>query len=409
MKKRTVIVIAAIIIIIFVAFVPRFLFLQSPESSNVYIIENDIRNSEYVEETRNEFGVIKAFPKLQFKNPIFLTHANDESNLIFVASQTGIVEYFSNDEDVSSSEIFLNVQEKVFFGGEMGLLGFVFDPDYRNNGYFYISYTDLSHNSVISRFSSDPTTREVDHKSELKILEVMQPYSNHNGGHIMFGSDGYLYIGLGDGGAAGDPENNGQNGKTLLGSILRIDVSKISHDKKYSIPSDNPFIESQNVRDEIWAYGLRNPWRFSLDIKTDMIIAGDVGQNNYEEIDFIEKGKNYGWNKMEGNNCYPSSIVNCEDYSFQLPVLEYSHNLGCSITGGYVYRGQQLKDLQGLYVFTDFCNGEIWAVDIYSDDPSFYTITKGIQQISSFGLDENNELFMLSFDGYVYKIIQNNK
>ena len=408
MKRRIGLVIGVIILIIIVSFVPRFLFLQAPDST-VYVLENNIGQSDQVEQTKNKFEIVRAFPKLQFNNPIFLTHPNDNSNLIFVASQTGIVEYFFNDMDVSSSEIFLNMQENVFFGGEMGLLGFVFDPYYKDNGYFYISYTDLFRNSVISRFSSDPITREVNYESELKILEIVQPYVNHNGGHIMFGSDGYLYIGLGDGGAAGDPENNGQNGKTLLGSILRIDVSAISYDKKYSVPSDNPFIENQDIRNEIWAYGLRNPWRFSLDMETNMIIAGDVGQNNYEEIDFIKKGKNYGWNKMEGNNCYPDSIVNCESENFQLPVLEYSHNFGCSITGGYVYRGQQLKSLQGLYIFTDFCNGKIWAVDIYSVDPSFYSISNGIQQISSFGLDQNNELFMLSFDGYVYKIIQNSK
>ncbi len=219
-------------------------------------------------------------------------------------------------------------------GNEMGLLGLAFHPNFTNNGYFFVDYTASSPSrTVISRFKILNDT--VDTSDELIILEVAQPYSNHNGGQIRFGPDGYLYIALGDGGAGGDPQNNGQDRSTLLGSILRINIDKTTSSTNYDIPTDNPFVNNTSgYKEEIFAYGLRNPWRFSFDNST--LWAGDVGQNSIEEIDIVESGKNYGWNVMEGSNCYNTNT--CNDTDLVYPVYEYSHSFGFSITGGFVYR-----------------------------------------------------------------------
>ena len=305
-----------------------------------------------------------AFPEIEVSNLIYLTTPNDESGRIFVATREGIIFYI--EKDSNNISLFIDIREKIDqeLTGERGLLGFTFDQNYIDNGYFYIYYIDFDGNSVISRFKDTKNIESI-FNTELKILQVDQPYSNHNGGSILIGPDGYLYIALGDGGSGGDPFLNGQNGNTLLGSILRIDVSRTSEDNRYQIPNDNPFIDNDNFKDEVWAYGLRNPWRMSFDMKTGKLFVGDVGQDNFEEINIIEKGGNYGWNIMEGNSCFNNEICNKENLI--MPIIEYSHSEGCSVTGGYVYHGR-IESLKNKYIFSDFCSGNIWTIDLSNNE-----------------------------------------
>ena len=339
-----------------------------------------------------------AFPEIEVSNLIYLTTPNDESGRIFVATRDGIIFYI--EKDSNNISLFIDIREKIDqeLTGERGLLGFTFDQNYIDNGYFYIYYIDFDGNSVISRFK-DTKNIESTFNTELKILQVDQPYSNHNGGSILIGPDGYLYIALGDGGSGGDPFLNGQNGNTLLGSILRIDVSRTSEDNRYQIPNDNPFIDNDNFKDEVWAYGLRNPWRMSFDMKTGKLFVGDVGQDNFEEINIIEKGGNYGWNIMEGNSCFNNEICNKENLI--MPIIEYSHSEGCSVTGGYVYHGR-IESLKNKYIFSDFCSGNIWTIDLSNNEYEKERLLKGPFQISSLGQDENGEVYILSFDGRIY-------
>lgn len=359
------------------------------------------------QEPLKKMDVEVAFPNLSFSRMVYLTHAGDGTNRLFVPLQRGVIMVFPNEEDVASASIFLDISEKVnSVGNEEGLLGLAFDPDFRSNGYFYVYYTaNPPRRSVLSRFSTsadDPN--KADKGSELVLLEVAQPYSNHNGGQITFGPDGYLYIGLGDGGAGGDPHGYGQSRSTLLGKILRIDVRASSESEKYEIPKDNPFVSMPNVRGEIWAYGLRNPWRFSFDRATGLLWVADVGQNDYEEVDIIEKGGNYGWNIMEGSHCYPPSRTNCNKEGLKMPIAEYDHNEGCSITGGYVYRGSKLKMLYGAYIYGDYCSGKIWALRYDGSKVTEHLeIIDSNLTISSFGEDEEGELYILSFDGRIYR------
>ena len=339
-----------------------------------------------------------AFPEIEVSNLIYLTTPNDESGRIFVATREGIIFYI--EKDSNSISLFIDIREKIDqeLTGERGLLGFTFDQNYIDNGYFYIYYIDFDGNSVISRFKDTKNIESI-FNTELKILQVDQPYSNHNGGSILIGPDGYLYIALGDGGSGGDPFLNGQNGNTLLGSILRIDVSRTSEDNRYQIPNDNPFIDNDNFKDEVWAYGLRNPWRMSFDMKTGKLFVGDVGQDNFEEINIIEKGGNYGWNIMEGNSCFNNEICNKENLI--MPIIEYSHSEGCSVTGGYVYHGR-IESLKNKYIFSDFCSGNIWTIDLSNNEYEKERLLKGPFQISSLGQDENGEVYILSFDGRIY-------
>ena len=339
-----------------------------------------------------------AFPEIEVSNLIYLTTPNDESGRIFVATRNGIIFYI--EKDSNNISLFIDIREKIDqeLTGERGLLGFTFDQNYIDNGYFYIYYIDFDGNSVISRFKDTKNIESI-FNTELKILQVDQPYSNHNGGSILIGPDGYLYIALGDGGSGGDPFLNGQNGNTLLGSILRIDVSRTSEDNRYQIPNDNPFIDNDNFKDEVWAYGLRNPWRMSFDMKTGKLFVGDVGQDNFEEINIIEKGGNYGWNIMEGNSCFNNEICNKENLI--MPIIEYSHSEGCSVTGGYVYHGR-IESLKNKYIFSDFCSGNIWTIDLSNNEYEKERLLKGPFQISSLGQDENGEVYILSFDGRIY-------
>jgi glucose/arabinose dehydrogenase len=292
---------------------------------------------------------------------------------------------------------------------EEGLLGLAFHPNFSENGYFYVNYTDYGpKRNVIARYTvSDSNSNQADYSSSLIILEVNQPYTNHNGGQMGFGpDDGYLYISFGDGGSAGDPQGNGQNLQTLLGTIVRIDVDNITNGQNYSIPADNPFLVPLAARDEIYAYGLRNMWRFSWDSVTGLLWGADVGQYNWEEIDIIYPGLNYGWNTMEGNHCYPEGS-NCNTDGFELPIYEYPLYVDgvCSVTGGFVYRGSNMPSLNGKYLYGDWCTGDIWALN-YSEggnSENESVIQSGIN-ITSFGLDQNNEILICG-NGNIYQLI----
>lgn len=354
-----------------------------------------------------------AFPNLSFTRPVDFQHANDNSNRIFVVEQQGMIKVFENNQNISNSTVFLDIRNRVDdTGNEEGLLGLAFHPDYANNGYFYVNYTAANPNrTVISRFQvSQLDSNIAEPDSETVLLEFAQPYSNHNGGQIAFGpNDGFLYIATGDGGSFGDPECNAQNRQTLLGAILRIDVDNTSSHGNYSIPIDNPYYNNTiNYREEIYAYGLRNPWRFSFDPVTGWLWAGDVGQGQWEEIDLIVNGGNYGWSTFEGFHCYnspwPCDTLPCDTTGLRMPVWEYSHSLGLSITGGYVYRGNSITGLAGKYIYGDYLSGRIWSIEYSSlGNPINEELFDTSLEISSFGTDQDGELYICAFDGRIYR------
>ncbi|MFZ0391112.1 MAG: PQQ-dependent sugar dehydrogenase [Calditrichia bacterium] len=349
-----------------------------------------------------------AFPELRFTRPVDLQHAPGNNRRLYVMEQAGIIYSFENKHDVSRKIQFLDVRDLVDdSGNEEGLLGLAFHPDFESNGYFFIDYTAGSPDrTVIARYHVNPEKPlKADANSAKIILEIPQPYSNHNGGQISFGPDGYLYIAMGDGGAGGDPHNNGQDPSTLLAAILRIDVNA-ENGKAYAIPPDNPFVgNKKGYREEVYAYGLRNPWRFSFDAETGELWAGDVGQNKYEEVDYIIKGGNYGWNIREG--FHPYQPEGRRD-KVELPVTEYSHQAGQSITGGFVYRGSRLPELQGYYIYTDYVSGRIWAFPAdQKEKPEVTLLLDSSKNISSFGVDAENEMYLCAFDGFIYRFKQN--
>lgn len=354
------------------------------------------------------YQVKQVFQKLTFNRPVDLQHANDNSGRLFVVEQEGIISVFKNETAVSSKKVFLDIRSKVEdSGNEEGLLGLAFHPQYKTNGYFFVNYTASNPDrTVISRFKVSADADVADPASEKIILTFSQPYSNHNGGQVSFGPDGFLYIAVGDGGSGGDPQGNGQKKSTLLGKILRIDVDKQSAGNTYAIPASNPFARNAlGYREEIYAYGLRNPWRLSFDPVTKKLWTGDVGQNSYEEIDIIEKGGNYGWNIMEGKHCYEPK-KNCNPQNLKLPVWEYPRKDGVSITGGFVYRGASLPKLNGQYVYADYGSGNIWALNpVDLSNPVNTLLVKSDLNISSFGVDPENELYLCAFDGKIYKLI----
>ena len=347
-----------------------------------------------------------AFPGIEFDRMVFLTYAERESGRLFVVLQPGRIVVFENDPAVESAQTFLDIRERVNdAGNEEGLLGLAFDPAFAENGYFYVYYTaSRPRRSVVSRFSvSAGDANRADAGSELVFLEVEQPYRNHNGGHVAFGPDGMLYVGLGDGGSSGDPRGNGQDTSTLLGSILRIDVSALDQLGGYAAPPDNPFAGGDGAaRGEIWAYGLRNPWRFSFDRETGDLWAADVGQNLYEEVNVVRRGLNYGWNVMEGSHCFRRE--GCDSRGLEMPVAEYGREGGCSVTGGYVYRGRRMPSLYGAYLYGDFCSGKIWALrhDGAAVTEQMLIADTGLS-ISSFGEDPSGEVYVLTFEGAVYR------
>lgn len=349
--------------------------------------------------------LIEAFPNLTFTRPVLLTHSNDGTDRIFVIEQRGVIKVFSNDSNVSSSTNFMNIEGRVDdTGNEMGLLGLAFHPDYSNNRYFYVNYTNSDggiRKTRVSRFTTMAgNPNQADTSSEFIIMEITQPYSNHNGGMIFFGLDGFLYIGMGDGGSGGDPQNYAQNLQSLLGKILRIDIDTTVGSMNYGIPSTNPFYGNPGAgKEEIYAIGMRNPWRFSQDPINGEIWCGDVGQNAWEEIDLIENGKNYGWRCYEGNHPFNTSgCLPISNYTF--PVKEYANAGGdCSITGGYIYRGTRRPDLVGRYIYADYCSGKIWKFlyqnGTISEDQLLLTAP---WNISSFGVDQHNELYIVRMD-----------
>ncbi len=342
-----------------------------------------------------------------FEIPVDITHAGDDR--LFIVEKTGAIKILNADGSVNPTP-FLDIDAIVNSGAnERGLLGLAFHPDYATNGYFFVYYTNSGGSTVVSRFSVTADANIADPNSEKLIFTTSQPFSNHNGGCIKFSpADGYLYIGIGDGGSGGDPQDNGQDGLSFLGKILRLDVNTTG---TYNIPPDNPFVDEPMIRDEIWSYGWRNPWRFSFDKNTDDMWVGDVGQNEWEEVDFElagDGGRNYGWRCYEGNVQY--NFNGCDengDYTF--PFFVYansSFNLGCSVTGGFVYRGQEYPSLFGNYIFADFCSGQFWLTR--NSDCGFIT-TENIQgsrnEYSAFGEDVNGELYVAALgEGRIYKI-----
>lgn len=352
--------------------------------------------------------VERVFPNLSFQEMTNLVQPDDASDLIFITEQRGVIHSFIASQPQEGSHVFLDITDRVNRGGnEEGLLGLAFDPGYQENGYFYVYYSaDNSRRSVVSRFSVDRDNPLVaDSQSELIIMEVAQPFSNHNGGQLAFGPDGYLYVGLGDGGSAGDPQGNGQNLGTILGSILRIDVNGLSVTGDYKIPVDNPFVDTADAQAEIFAFGLRNPWRFSFDRETGLLWTGDVGQNTWEEINIITRGSNYGWNIMEGFHCY-SPAAGCNQSGLTLPVFEYDHSQGCSVTGGYVYGGDKIPDLQGHYIYGDYCSGNIWVLDYNGTTTRNTLLVESGLHITSFGEDLSGNLYILSREGGIYTLVQ---
>lgn len=333
--------------------------------------------------------------------PVYVTHAGDRSGRLFVVEQAGTIRIIHNGRVLPTP--FLDIRSRVISGGELGLLSVAFHPRYASNGRFFVNYTATGARlrTVIAEYRASAADANVADPTERVILEIGQPFRNHNGGLNLFGPDGMLYIGMGDGGSAGDPFNNGQRLDTLLGKLLRIDVDGES---PYRVPRDNPFAGRRGARGEIWAYGLRNPWRFSFDRATGRLLLADVGQHKWEEIHLIEKGQNYGWNIMEGWHCF-NPPTGCRKAGLRLPIAEYDHAQGCSITGGYVYRGSRLPDLRGRYLFGDYCSGRLWALT--EGRGSRWRMTQLLStglQISSFGEDQEGELYVVDHRGGIYRI-----
>ncbi len=352
---------------------------------------------------QNSFGSEVAFPSLTFSQPVGIYGARDGTNRLFVVEQKGIIRVFNNSQNIAVAEIFLDIRDRVLFSGEQGLLGLAFHPKYRENGLFFVDYVAANPTrTVIARYSVTSNNLNLaDKNSEIIVFEITQPFANHKGGQIAFGPDGFLYIGMGDGGSEGDPLGNGQNCSSMLGKILRIDVNRQSQNRSYAVPIDNPFTgNALGYHEEIYAYGFRNPWRFSFDNVTGKLWVGDVGQDRLEEIDLVEKGNNYGWNIMEGNFCYNPSN-GCNITGLELPVYEYNHSLGNAIIGGYVYRGPSLSSLAGSYVYGDYGSGKIWGLN--GSGMNLLLVDSDLV-LSSFGVDDNNELYFCAFNGKVYNL-----
>lgn len=355
-------------------------------------------------------------------SPVGMAVANDGSNRLFILEQPGRIRIIKNGKllDQPFLNITANVDDLNLGYSEKGLLGLAFHPHYKDNGMFYIYYSAPStnngseHKSIVAAYKVSNSNSDVADTAATVVLSIEEPESNHNGGQLAFGPDGFLYIGVGDGGGAGDEHGsigNGQDLNTLLGKILRINVDNLP----YTIPADNPF-NGTNERKEIYAYGLRNPWRFSFDRKTGQLFCGDVGQNKFEEVDIIEKGKNYGWRIMEGMHCYNSE--NCNHNNLTYPIYEYKHSVGISITGGYVYQGKAIAELEDTYVFADW-TGKLFGLKQTDKWQAFNINVNGTSndlncKINALGEDENGELYLLTQKltgpkdktGMIYKIVK---
>jgi glucose/arabinose dehydrogenase len=352
--------------------------------------------------------------------PLVLTHAGDGSNRVFVATEHGVIHVFPNDQKATKTKVFLDIQDRVVYDdnqNEEGFLGLVFHPDFKKNGEFFVFYTTKKAKltNVISRFKvskDDPDRADPD--SEEEIMRITKPYWNHDGGTLCFGADGLLYIAVGDGGLANDPHENGQNLKSILGKVLRIDIDRKDKGKTYAIPKDNPFVDKEGARPEIYAYGLRNIWRMAFDRKTGKLWASDVGQNLYEEIDLVVAGGNYGWNLREGLHPFGPKGVGPRKDLIE-PIWEYHHDVGKSLTGGLVYRGERLPMLEGAYVYGDYVSGRIWALR-YDDAKKRVTANQPIRSpsvpIMSFGEDEKGEIYFMTYSATgkgIYRFVKDEK
>lgn len=348
----------------------------------------------------------RVFPRLKFDRPVELTFADDGSDRLFVVEQRGVIRVFENKPDAAEASMFLDLTDVVLSEGyEQGLLGLAFHPQYKTNRQFFVSYTAQKGTSVISRFLCSPDDpKKALRQSEEVLLKVDQPYANHNGGSICFGPDGYLYIGFGDGGLADDPHLNAQNLETLLGSILRIDVNHKDENLAYAVPEDNPFTKRKRARGEIWAYGLRNPWRLAFDRKTGQLWTGDVGQNRYEEVNRIVRGGNYGWSLREGFHDFNPNTP-AQPHDLIDPISEYFRGEGISVTGGKIYRGQKLKEFQGAYFYGDFGSGNVWAISHATETPeSARKVARTALPITAFGEDRQGEIYLCTYDGEIYQL-----
>jgi glucose/arabinose dehydrogenase len=386
------------------------LFCSQPRAG----VESDNPIESRAKQSSSEKNLLKVEPWVEielvpvasgFNLPTYLTHADDKSGRIYVVEKPGKVMILKGNEVLP--EPFLDIVSRVRSReSERGLLSIAFHLKFKENRRFFVNYSDLDGNTVISEFRVGDSKVKSTEESERILLTIKQPASNHNGGQIEFGPYGFLYIGMGDGGAAADPWGNAQNREVLLGKMLRIDVDG---KKLYGIPEDNPFIGIKEFRPEIWAYGFRNPWRFSFDSKTGDLYIADVGQNKWEEIHVqpgnSRGGENYGWDILEGSHAFelPEGYDTSE---LVMPVLEYDHDLGCSITGGYVYRGKKNPALIGTYFFSDFCSGRIWGLRKTSEGNWEWTrLLNSRLSVSSFGIDEESEIYVLDYNkGTVYHL-----
>jgi glucose/arabinose dehydrogenase len=338
----------------------------------------------------------RVFDEVALEQPVWLEQHPTDDGLWYAIEQEGRI--VSWRADTQKKRVVLDLVKSVKDGGERGLLGMAFHPEFPKKPYVYVNYTFQGKELVtrIARFTTKDGGKTFDPGSQKILLTYAQPYANHNGGQVSFGPDGKLYIGTGDGGAGGDPKNHGQNPKTLLGAILRIDVDA---GDPYGVPADNPFASGDKGAPEVWAYGLRNPWRFSFD--GDTIWAGDVGQNAWEEIDVVRRGGNYGWNVWEGKHCYKGD--SCSSEGYVMPVLEYSHDVGQSVTGGYVYRGEKVAKLRGHYIYGDFVSGRVWGWDIAKAKNKL--LAKTSYNIASFAQDRAGELYVIDYSGRIFRIV----
>ncbi len=355
-----------------------------------------------------------AFPNLSFTQPLLLLQPAEDSSTWFVVERAGVIRAFDNDPSVGDSRVFADLRAFVDSGpNEAGLLGMAFHPNYANNHQVYLSFTVTGSPLVsrIDRFTSNDGGLTLDLATQTPILSLDQEFGNHNGGHLVFGPDGYLYLGFGDGGSAGDPNNRAQATNNLLGTISRIDIDS---GVPYGIPADNPFAGNPTCAQgsgtaacpEIFAFGFRNPWRWSFDSATGSLFAGDVGQNSFEEIDRVTNGNNYGWNIREGANCFNANV--CVTAGLIDPIHEYGRSEGTSVTGGYVYRGTNIPSLTGLYVFADFTTGRIWSIDSSAQNliDSDLLIDSSLN-IASFGQSNAGELYVVNFGGTLHQLVAN--
>jgi glucose/arabinose dehydrogenase len=341
-----------------------------------------------------------------FDLPVHLAHAGDGTGRLFVVEQRGTIRLIENGERLATP--FLDIRDRVTFGGERGLLSIAFPPGFDGSGHFYVNYTATVDNQLmtrISRFQVGSSPNQADPESEQIVLAIDQFANNHNGGQIAFGADNYLYIGMGDGGGSGDPQNHGQRPETLLGAMLRIEVESGSP-ITYTIPMDNPFVADPVAAGEVWAYGLRNPWRFSFDRQSGDLYIADVGQGAWEEINVqpasSQGGENYGWNMMEGKHCY--NAATCDRTGLTLPIWEYGRSEGQSVTGGFVYRGSAQPALQGIYLYGDYLSGRLWGLQQVHGEWQNQLFLETNKNISSFGEDESRELYLVDYSGAIYRI-----